>query len=214
MPSLEIQLAPEARRCIEQLKRYPGFFEKAIEPSADSAGQLLASKISETQLSGDPLGVRSGTLRKSVSCRVQKNAKSVTVAIGVTQGPAQPYARIQDQGGTIKAAPGKALAVPLPAAMTPSGRPKYPGGPRQAGEKHGEDVFMLKRDGKPPLIVLVRRVRGSNKGRAVKLIPLFVLLKSVTIKPTYWLTKGVERNLNVFEMAFSKAMDRRLLEFK
>jgi len=209
MPLPVMKLAPASDEAVAILRAYPDLFGKALLPAVNSAATRLASRIAETQFRGSPLQSRTGTLAGSVSSRVFRIGDVVLAEIGTIKGPARAYARILEEGGVIKPVKGKALAVPLKDAKTPSGRPRFPGGPREAQAKH-PDMFLLKRRGKPPLLVVPRRVRGRRKGRVVGFRLMFVLLRRVTIKPTRWLSAGVSRHINVWDVAFSEEMNRRV----
>jgi len=94
-------------------------------------------------------------------------------AIGVSGNhPAANYATIQEYGGTITPKNAKALAVPI------SDEAKLFGSPRDM-----QGLVMIKRPGKPPLLC---RVLGD------RVEVHWVLLSSVTIEPTHWLSRGVE----------------------
>ncbi len=209
MATAVIQLDARTHRAIEAVRRYPQKFAKALGAAMQEGAARLASAISESQFTGDPLQTRTGKLRASVSWKILPFDDQVVAAIGVIRGPARRYARIQEEGGTIKAAPGKALAIPLPAARTASGRPRYPGGPRQAEKRHPGEVFFLKRPGKPPLICRAKKVAGGGN-RTGKVIPLFVLQKSVKLPATYWLSEGIIKHRDVWAVAFNGRMKREL----
>jgi len=209
MPLPVLKIAPASDEAIAVLRAQPELFSRALMPAVNSAATRLASRIAQTQFRGSPLQTRTGILAGSVASRVFRVGDVVLAQIGTIKGPARAYARIQEEGGVIKPVKGKALAVPLAGAKTPSGRPRFPGGPREAQAKY-PDMFLLKRRGKPPLLVRPLRVRGRSNGRVKALIPMFILLKRVTIKATRWLSEGVSRNVDVWDVAFTEEMNRRL----
>jgi hypothetical protein len=134
-----------------------------------------AVRIARTKYRGAPLTTdiathsRTGKLRAQYASDVLTDADGVTLNFGALQSGAAllSYFRIHEFGGTIRAKSGHSLAIPLDAAKTAAGVAR--GGPRDFA-----NTFLLKRDGKPPLIM-------QRQGTAV--VSLFVLVKSVTIKP-------------------------------
>lgn len=132
----------------------------------------------ETQvsLSGGSINRRTGNLAKSYQWQLNKNPNgySVTLLSSV------PYADIQDSGGTIHAAAGSWLTVPLPAAMLPSGV-------LIKRARDYTDAFIIRSKAGNLLIV-------ENNG-AKGITPLFVLKKQVTLKPTKWASDAVDRAL-------------------
>ncbi len=196
--------------------------EKAIRLSGDRGGRLvtelpgivdrssilLAGEIAENELGPSGLlNVVSGNLRRSIASRVDVSGGGITAYIGVTKGPAVKYARIHEEGGVIKAKPGKALAVPLDAARTAGGKLKYPGGPREAGKRE-ELIFIDRRaQGKPPLLVKVHRTPGKPGGKAAGFEPWYVLLKSVRVPAKRYLSGGVQRHFEVFRVSIRFEID-------
>lgn len=90
-----------------------------------------------------------------------------------------PYARIQNVGGVVSARSGSYLTVPLPAALTPVGVLR-----KRARE--WKDSFFIRSRLQNLLLV---------QSRGKQIVPLFVLKKSVTLKPTRWATRAVEEAL-------------------
>jgi len=129
-----------------------------------------------------------GTLARSFKALPIELRRDSVSSWAASRGAAQKYAGIQDQGGTIRPRVMKNLAVPLRLAKTAKGK-----WPRHFGM--GE-LKLVPRKGRAPLLVrelsgktIVAR-RGKNRiyKTWVKAIqPLFVLLKSVQIKPKYYL---------------------------
>lgn len=83
----------------------------------------------------------------------------------------------------IKAKPGKSLAIPLPAAMTPAGVPK--GKPRDESVFGNMNMIALRsrKSSKMILYGQLKYQKGKRAGSSqTKLLPLFLLTKKVTIK--------------------------------
>jgi hypothetical protein len=207
-----IQVNTDSQRLIEYLRKYPDRLAKAIMPAVREASERLASAVAETQFGPQgELDVRTGKLRASVAAQVITIGGVIAAKIGVLKGPATAYARILEEGGTISAKAGKALAIPVGEALTPSGRPRYPGGPREAEPRQPNEVFMIAPTAGPPLIVRRRTVRGSGTGARIKETSvLFVLQKSVVIPKKLWLSQGVLRNWQVWEVTFNERVRREM----
>jgi len=194
MAQLVVKLTAEARREMAAAEKRGANVQAAIVRGMETGGQEVANKIVTDRLTGQVLNVRTGELRKSVESRVLRRGASVTSLVGVRKGPATAYARILNDGGKITAK-GGALAIPLEAAKTPGGVPRFPGGPRTV-----PDLFMIKRAGRPPL--LARAIRG---GKAIE--PMYVLKRSVTIKATDWLSGGVRKYLGLYTDEINEELD-------
>ena len=204
-----IVVKPESEQAIEWFKQRPQRFAQALMFATRHAAAMLAGAVSEKMRGGDPLNVVTGQLWRSVKSRVTHEGDAIIAEIGVLSGPATAYARIHEEGGEIRPTKGRALAVPLDAAKTPGGKPRFPGGPREAAKKYPE-MFMLKQKGKPPLLGYPERVRGSGKGRVKGFVPLYVLVPRVTIRAKHWLSGGVQRSLGVWEVAWGEDLAKRI----
>lgn len=96
------------------------------------------------------------------------------------------YARIQDEGGTIKPK-GRFLAVPLPNVRLPVG--KWP-------RDFNPPLTLIPRKGKPSLLVKITGLRknfiGPQMGK--KWTPLFVLVRSVTLRGRGYVNRAALRS--------------------
>jgi phage gpG-like protein len=117
---------------------------------------------------------------------------------------ATPYAKIHEYGGTVTPKSKKWLTVPLPDAVTPSGRPKGAAQIRRTGDGWETDMgptFILQKGS--------RRFIAVQTGKDIKL--LYTLRKSVTIPPrlnmvrTFEERAGFQRNL--LKTAMRDALD-------
>lgn len=96
------------------------------------------------------------------------------------------YARIQNDGGTVKPVHAKALTVPIAANLTDRGVPRYPTA-EDLKNKFGEkNVFLLKRAGQAPLLM----AKTGKTDRSVK--PYFALMTSVKIPASGYIDKTLE----------------------
>lgn len=108
-------------------------------------------------------GIVGGNLRNSIYMKVIGNAALI--------GSNVIYAAIQEFGGVITPVYKKALTIPI--------------SPEAYGKRAGDfdNLFMLERDGKPPLLV---RKNGDE------IEPMFVLLKKVEIPKQPYLRPALE----------------------
>ncbi|MCK4624567.1 MAG: hypothetical protein KAV00_04595 [Phycisphaerae bacterium] len=195
---IELKLDEASKREIRRLEGLGKRFLPALTRAARYGAEQLASKIAEQELGPDgTLKVVTGKLRSSLRGRVVSTGATIVAAVGVTKGPATKYAAIHEHGGVIRPKNAKALAIPLPAARGPGGKPRFPGGPREAARKH-PNMFMLKQKGKAPLLCYAKRVRGKAGGRVSELVPLFVLKKSVKVPAKHWLSGGAWKHRGIF----------------
>jgi hypothetical protein len=146
--------------------------------------QLLVSYLKEERFTGgttdSKLAVRSGKLRASVRPMPIVN-KPTSIEGGVKFGTI--YARVHvgpaGQVTTIRPKKGKYLAIPLPAALKPSGVAK--GAPRTG--PWGDTFFAHSKKGN--LILFGKSIysKGARQGETRgKVTPLFLMVKQVKIK--------------------------------
>jgi hypothetical protein len=192
---LTIELDEPSKKRIERLlKRIsPQELMAGILSLFDEEAAYCAGHVIKTQLSGQKLGRRTGTLARSVVGSAVRHGpqRLPAMRIGIFRGPALKYAAIHEYGGTIlPKPPRKALAIPQKAALTPAGVEKF-GGPRHYPS---------------PLRFLPFR-RGVAVGKLVEeseaqmwermgLSPynaetIYLLVRQVEITAKYWLKTGV-----------------------
>lgn len=124
-------------------------------------------------------------------------------AVGVpTNTPAYSYARILNEGGVIRPKRAKALAVPV------SEEAKQHTSPRQMN-----DLVMISRKGKPPLLVRQTPGRGKDYSGA-RLQVHWVLLACVTIPAFRWLSRGVDSARPAMSDAFSDRVNQWIDEYE
>lgn len=119
---------------------------------------------------------RTGNLAKSMQWRVATTNAGTAAYIGanVLSGRRIPYANILETGGTIRPKKSKFLTMPLPAAMTGAGVTKYP------SARDYPNTFVARSDsGK----LMIFQKQGKKR-----ILPLFMLLKKVEIRPHRYLS--------------------------
>lgn len=170
---IEIEIKKEdierIKRLLKELdpKTRGGAIEKGmLKAGADTMGELV------NNVSNKILKRRTGALAQSIGFRLKNDDDGVSVIVGsgFAQGRERVvYANIHEEGGTIRPKTAKYLTIPLKAAQTPAGAPRFTA--RQA-EGIYEGTFF-------------RRSQAGNLilyGKTGKTItPLFVLKDSVVI---------------------------------
>lgn len=146
---------------------------------------LMGSHIKMDLMSGPrpgKLGVRSGALRSSVKSMAVTESPGLLES-GVSFGTQYARAHVGPKGQitTIRAKKGKFLAIPMEAALTPSGVAK--GAPRSG--MWGQTFLFRLKDGSGRLMLFGKRIaqKGAKAGQARgDIVPLFLLVKQVKIK--------------------------------
>lgn len=146
---------------------------------------LMASHIKKDLMSGprpEKLGVRTGALRSSVrSMPVTESPGLLESGVGFGTEYARTHVGPKGQVTTIRAKKGKFLAIPLMAALTPSGVAK--GAPRSG--MWGQTFVFRLRDGSGRLMLFGKKIaqKGAGAGQTRgDIVPLFLLVKQVKIK--------------------------------
>ncbi|HNX82477.1 MAG TPA: HK97 gp10 family phage protein [Candidatus Omnitrophota bacterium] len=126
----------------------------------------------QDNVSNKILKVRTGRLRSSIQSRVSGEgwAMQAMIGSGVRNGKRVTYANILEDGGTIRPVSGQYLTIPLGAAKTSAGAPRF----------SARDVM----NGMTPYttsVILDGIIYGVTGNKTSKLTPLFVLKRSVKI---------------------------------
>jgi|GEM_PF-663034 len=177
------------------INRIPAeLFDEARDAFADAV--LKAQEKTSRNLQGGPLFTRTGLLASSINAAVSdrrgtlKTLKASVFSSFMVGSQEVPYAKIHEVGGTItaknkylKVPGGPYLNIPLPPNKTPAGVMRMT--PAMVFRYGG---FIIK-SRKQNYIVMMPENRAS---RTVKSIPMFVLKKSVNIKPRLGMRKAAE----------------------
>lgn len=164
-------------------------------------GLKLHAHLLREELRGGSIGVRTGTLSRAAFYRVETmGANEIVVRIGVSLAKAK-YARIQNDGGVIKAVGGGYLTIPLQAARTAKGVARFTArellaNPEAFGYSH---AFIAKHT------IFGRKGSGASV-RNTSVVPLFALKKSVTIKAHHFLERTLSKNLQMIRDEFGMGM--------
>jgi hypothetical protein len=172
-----IEITPESWKAIERIGRAVDGWMGAVASALSVACGIGGDQVAEWMMMGE-LGLRPGNagqggLASGVQGWMISDSEPLG-AIGVPGNhPAAAYAGIQETGGTIYPKNARALAIPI------SDEAKLHASPREM-----DGLVLISRPGKPPILA---RVAGE------KVETHWVLVPSVTIEPTHWLSHGVER---------------------
>lgn len=134
---------------------------------------------------GSPPAQQLGALHRSI-----KITKPVTNGnrVSATAGTTLKYGTYMEYGARPRAH-GKALLIPL--------QPEAHRMLKNGLVKNNSQLFMVKRPGKAPIL--------ARKGPRGAIVPLFVLKKSVTVKPRPWLRPSLNRARVAMAQAFVRA---------
>lgn len=174
---------------------------KNLSPAIRAAGRKKLAIIGEhlatdgrEHFEDSGLHVRSGDFRRSfASMAVEENEHGLTGGMIVGQG--LPYPPAQEFGATITPKNAAHLAIPLEGALTTSGVPRF--APRDA-EAAGYRTF-----------VRGKILYGTKDG---ELVPLFVLVDSVTIPPRPTVGPTLDRNKAWIERELLDAVNEGMKE--
>ncbi len=159
-------------------------------------GNDYLSLLVKTRMSGAPgVNRRTGNLSRDwvVEDSSTNDGASVTVK---SQGAANAYAGMLERGGTITPKKAKALWIPLPGNLDGRGVARLT--PTQAWQAGGfirDGVFYRK-----PII------KSQAKGMGPHIVPLFVLRRSVTIKPMLGATALFQSRLPALKEAITEVI--------
>ena len=158
-------------------------FRKHLVDAMRRVGLQLQRTIMQNT-SNALLNVRTGRLRRAIFYRVEESADGVVVRAGADLSKA-PYGRIHNFGGIIRPVKAKFLTIPVGSNLTPNGVMRVnarefisnPGSLGFTGSyvNRAKTAIMGTREGVPPE-------------------PVFALSKSVTIRPTGYVTGSLEVN--------------------
>lgn len=134
---------------------------------------------------GSPPAYQRGGLHRSIRhTQAQILGNRITAAAGTNLA----YGASLDRGFTATAK-GGALLIPL--------QPEAYRLLERGMVRNNPNIFMVKRQGKPPLL--------ARKGARGSIVPLFVLKKSVTVRPRPWLRPSLDRARIAMAVAFNRA---------
>lgn len=164
----------------------------------------MVTKMLISAVSGKYLNRRTGALSK---IQFKIDYRKITSRIGnrAISGNPVPYDAIQEFGGTIRPKRSKYLAIPIGKALTSAGVARFR--PREI-ERNGYDRSACFRSKAGNLILWGMKDLKTK----TKVVPLFVLKKSVTIKASRWMRNTIEEAsplvLNKMEEWMKKELEK------
>ncbi len=192
-----LRIPAATRRKIERGRKAAARVDQAMAAAMGSAIAVGAEEVRAALQVGE-LGItaRHGGLGLAGAVMGWMLDRSAPLgAIGVpANSPAAAYAAIQEHGGVIRPRNAKMLAVPI------SKEARDSEGPRAM-----QDLTLIPRRGRPPLLVRMLAARG---GRRANWQLHWVLLASVTIPASHWLSEGVKRARPEMADAFGDEMHK------
>jgi len=202
---IDITLSERAKALIAQHTKAGRKITSALIAGLREAMIATQKYIKVEELSGQALTPRTGALRKSIDFSVERESGQITGRIGPRSDTVQKYAAMMEFGGTILPKKGRMLAVPLPAALTPSGviQGKY-----NVADLHELPLCLIKRkDGSRAYLADVRDLRAG-----IKITPLFVLVPSVTIAGRHYMQHAADWLRPKIVAWLKAAVDQALVE--
>lgn len=172
------------------VRRLGSDLPKAMLAAMRTVTLYLQAYVQKKKLSGDPLKVRSGRLRSSIT----GIAKIVDSRIVGIVGSKTPYSRIHEFGGEIRPKKGRYLTVPLPAAKTEAGVVRG-----RARDFKGTFLFRSKAGN---LIIMGKPTPGS-----LEVEPLFILKEVVRIPKRSYFVDSVKENKDRIGQIFKKNLE-------
>jgi phage gpG-like protein len=159
---------------------------KTILRTFREEGRRAAGEITKKGIrgGGGPLGsesksgrlfTRSGSLRRTIGSRTLQMSDRTFVSLGTTEG-SSVYARIHEEGGTIRPKRQKFLTIPLPASYFPSGVKRWTARELMEDPSPFDNTFVYDRGFGKRTILGVKGPHGAEQ-----FTPLFLLRKRVTI---------------------------------
>ena len=190
-----LEIPADSQRRIREHGIRANQFRNVIADALETGVEAGAEKVRELLVVGE-LGLVMQNPASGLAASVagwMLDRRMPMAAVGVpADSPAAAYAGIQNEGGTIVPKRARALAVPI------SDEAKQYTSPRDM-----QGLELIPRKGKPPLLVRQLTKRGSIKGFELH----WVLVKSVTLEPTHWLDRGVEKAVPVMVDGVQAVLD-------
>ncbi len=141
-----------------------GAIHQAMIKASDTVLQRLVANVS-----GLVLKRRTGDLARSIGFRIEKNKEGIESVIGsgASRKTARTvYANIHETGGTIRPKRARKLAIPIGAALTPSGVARFTPAELKNGSAGYDESFIAK--SKAGSLIIYGK-------KDLKIIPLFIL---------------------------------------
>jgi phage gpG-like protein len=151
--------------------------DRVLMEAAEAGAVEAVRFIKQERLSGDPIKVRTGHLRRSIRHKLFPRDLKAVVGTNVI------YAETLEEGDTITPKRARLLTIPMPAVMTPAGVAR--GSAREVTKNYRDSWWEKSESGTPILW-------GLKTDASRKPIPLFWGAKKVTIKGRHFFRDALE----------------------
>lgn len=159
---------------------------------------LVERKVKEN-ITGTLLHRRSGHLAQSIETQITQNQQEITAKIGsgVRSGIRMSYANIHETGGVITPKKSQFLTIPFPYAQTRAG----------VGNITARELF----DRFKGMVFIAHGIIFLKRGKSdASIVPMFKLVRSVSIKASHYLSKSLEQMSGRIIMAMRGSIERSL----
>ena len=185
MPSPVLEITTTANDLALRLKALRPTQSAPMQTALRRIGMRVQSRVVKN-LSGPLLKKRTGSLARAVFYRVEQDPGEARVRIGVDKTKA-PYARIQNDGGTIVPRQASRLAIPVGQALTGNGVARmsardFMNNPQALGFDH---AFVNKSR------TAILGVRAG--GKVAQIEAVFILKTSVRLTGVHYLERSLEQ---------------------
>lgn len=153
-------------------------------PGLNRGGRLVVAYIRGEELSGQFLQARSGNLRRSVFQSVLRETHDAVLTVGVDLVKA-PQGRAHEYGAVIRPRQARRLTIPIGAALTVKGVTRFTA---------KEVIAAPAAFGFVGTFFRKHVLFGVKRGQP--LVPLFVLVEQVRLKPVGYVQRGLETQYN------------------
>ena len=178
----------------------PRNISRALVPGMVKVGLGLRGHLAQNELSGQSLNVRTGHGRRSAFYRVETgNDQSLLVIVGNDLRKAK-YMRAQDEGAVITPKRAANLTIPIGPAMTPKGVARFTAREVISSPRSFGYVGTFTRNG----------VLFGNKGNDEAPVPLFALVKRVTLRAVGFLARTLNEKRGWAEGVLGDIVDTEL----
>ena len=165
----ELRIDVDSERVVVHLGKLPAAIGRSLEKKLRTTIGPGLKRYMQGLVRNDLLKVRTGTAARSIFWRLARVGKAQELSVGADLSRA-PYMRIQDLGGRIVPKRAAHLTIPIGAALTASGVPRFTA---------RELIDTPEAFGYQGTFVAKDIIFGKN---SASITPLFVLSKGVTLK--------------------------------
>jgi hypothetical protein len=177
---LDVEVTIDTKRLEARIARLPPAVSRQLEEALRLRALPRIEKAAIANVRGGVLDTRTGNLARSFFRRIERVGEALVGRVGVDRAKAI-YGRVQELGGVIRPKRAKHLAIPVGAALTPSGVARFTArefmeNPEAFGFR---SAFTNER---------VTALMGVRRNKSIE--PVFALKDEVTIPAAGYLRKA------------------------